>query len=183
MLSVILAIIGGIIAGIKTPLISPLIYLSKFKKDLFLILFFIYCIALCYEFKVEDVYSLDVITISAVLIPSILLLDSGLKCENLRLNIVDFTIIAIALLGLIVREVFLIVTLFAVCYQFSNDKPRKGIFVVLVSFSLLILSLILCKNLLNYIGGSPTQVVFIAAIGILIVVIFWKRVEKTDMFT
>lgn len=82
MIAVVAAIIGGLLTGLKTPLLSPVIYLSKFKRDIFLILFFVYCLALGYELEITNVYDDNLITIFAVILPSILLLDAGLKGES-----------------------------------------------------------------------------------------------------
>ena len=172
MIGVVAAIIGGLIVGLKTPLLSPVIYLSKFRKDLFLVLFFVYCLALGYELEITNIYDANLMTIFAVVLPSVLLLDAGLRGESRGL--VSYIIAATILIGWFVREVFVIAVLLALFYHFSEDHPKRGVFVVLVSISLLIIGLILGKNTLDLFGGSSTQVVFISAISILIVLLFWR---------
>ncbi|ADC64586.1 hypothetical protein Ferp_0409 [Ferroglobus placidus DSM 10642] len=173
MIAVVAAIIGGLLTGLKTPLLSPVIYLSKFKRDIFLILFFVYCLALGYELEITNVYDDNLITIFAVILPSILLLDAGLKGESRSLfGYILFVAISI---GWFVREVFVIAVLLALLYHFSKDNPKRGVFAVLVSISLLIAGLVFGKSTLNLLGGSSTQVVFISAISILIVLLFWRK--------
>ena len=172
MIGVVAAIIGGLIVGLKTPLLSPVIYLSKFRKDLFLVLFFVYCLALGYELEITNIYDANLMTIFAVVLPSVLLLDAGLRGESRGL--VSYIIAATILIGWFVREVFVIAVLLALFYHFSKDNPKRGIFVVLVSTSLLIIGLVFSKSMLNLLGSSSTQVVFISAISILIVLLFWR---------
>jgi len=172
MIGVVAAIIGGLIVGLKTPLLSPVIYLSKFRKDLFLVLFFVYCLALGYELEITNIYDANLMTIFAVVLPSVLLLDAGLRGESRGL--VSYIIAATILIGWFVREVFVIAVLLALFYHFSKDNPKRGVFVVLVSTSLLIIGLVFSKSMLNLLGSSSTQVVFISAISILIVLLFWR---------
>jgi hypothetical protein len=172
MIGIVAAIIGGLIVGLKTPLLSPVIYLSKFRKDLFLILFFVYCLVLGYELEITNIYNANLITIFAVLLPSILLLDAGLRGESSGL--VGYILVVAILIGWFVREVFVIAVLLALFYHFSKDNPKRGVFVVVVSISLLIVGLVFGKSMLNLLGGSSTQVVFISAISILIVLLFWR---------
>ncbi len=171
MIAVVAAVIGGLIVGLKTPLLTPVIYLSKFKKDLFLIMFFVYCLALGYEFEIANIYDINPITVFAVVLPSILLLDAGLRGESR--DLISYTLAVAILIGWFVKEVFIIAVLIALFYHFSKDYPRRGVFVVLVSISLLTVGLIFGKSLLYMLGGSSTQVVFISAISILVVLLFW----------
>lgn len=173
MIAVVAAIIGGLLTGLKTPLLSPAIYLSKFRKDIFLILFFVYCLALGYELEITNIYDANLTTIFAVILPSILLLDAGLKGESRSL--VSYIILVAILIGWFVREVFIIAVLIALFYHFSKDNPKRGVFVVLASISLLIAGLVFGKSTLNLLGSFSTQVVFISAIGILIALLFWRK--------
>jgi len=173
MIAVIAAIVSGLIVGIKTPLFSPIIYLSKFRKDLFLILFFVYCLALGYELKISNIYHTNITTIFAIILSSILLLDAGLRGENR--NLITYILIVVILISWFVKEVFVITVLFAFFYHFSEDHPKRGVITVLVSIFLLIIGLVLGKSMLNLLGSSSTQVVFISAISI-IIVLFWRLV-------
>ena len=180
MIAVVAAIVGGLIAKLKTPLLSPAIYLSKFRKGVFLILFFIYCLALGYELEIANVYSTNPITIFAVILPSILLLDAGLRGESR--DLVSYILIAAILAGLFIREVFIVAVLVALFYHFSKDNPKSGVFTALVSISLLFGGLVFCQSTLNLLGGSSTQVVFISAISVFIVLLFWRKIEKIKIF-
>ncbi len=172
MIAVVAAIIGGLIAGLKTPLIlPPVIYLSKFRKDVVLILFFVYCLALGYEFEVANIYNADIIAIFAVILPSVLILDAGLRGENEGL--INYILIVTILIGWFVRVIFIIAVLIAFFYHFSKDRPKRGIFVVVTGTSLLIVGFVFGEEMLNLLGGSSTQVVFISAISILVVLLFW----------
>jgi len=72
--------VGGIIVGAKTPLLSPLLYaLSRVNKNICLIGFIVYCLAICFEVYVNSVYSIDYTTVFAIVLPSILLLDRCLS--------------------------------------------------------------------------------------------------------
>lgn len=179
MIAVVAAIIGGLIVGLKTPLISPVIYLSKFRKDIFLVLFFVYCLMLGYELEINNIYDANLITIFAVVLPSVLILDAGLRGESRSL--VSYVIGAIILIGWFLRELFVIGVLLALFYHFSKDCPKRGVFVVLLSISLLIVGLIFGKSMLNLLGSSSTQVAFISAISILIVLLFWRKIEKAKL--
>ncbi|RLI81590.1 hypothetical protein DRP04_05755 [Archaeoglobales archaeon] len=179
MIGVIAAVIGGLITGLKTPLLSPVIYLSKFRKDLFLILFFVYCLALGYELEITNIYNANLITIFAVILPSVSLLDAGLRGESRGL--VSYILVVAILIGWFVKEIFIIAVLIALFYHFSKDYPKRGVFVVLVSISLLTVGLVFGKSILNMLGGSSTQVVFISAISILIVLLFWRKFRKTEL--
>jgi hypothetical protein len=181
MIAVVAAIIGGLIIGLKTPLLSPLLYLSKsFRKDLFLILFFVYCLALGYELEITSIYNVNLIVIFAVVLPSVLLLDMGLRGESKGL--VVYIIVAITLIGWFVKELFIIAILLAVFYHFSKDHPKRGVFAVLVCNSMLIIGFVFSKSILNQLGSSSTQVVFISAICILIVLLFWRKTETIKLF-
>lgn len=172
MIAVFAAIIGGLIAGLKTPMLSPVIYLSKFRKDLFLVLFSVYCLALGYELGMADIYNVNPVTIFAIILPSVLLLDAGLRGESRGL--VSYALIATTLTGWFVKEVFVIAVLIALFYHFSEDNPRRGFFVASASVSLLIAGLVFGRSMLDLLGGSSTQVVFISAISILILLLIWR---------
>lgn len=158
MIALVLAFLTGVIYGLKVPLISPLVYLSKFvRKDLFVLLFFVYCIALSYELEISNIYAYSVnMTVIPVAISTILFLDYGLRFDNdLRAEIREkknYVIVGIALAGLIFKEMFLLGSILALFYNFSDTNPRKSISVV-VSVLALVVGLIFLKNLLS-IGGA-----------------------------
>ncbi len=188
-IAVIAAAIGGLIAGLKMPLLLlPLIYVSKFKekKDIFLLVFFGYAVAIGYEFEVANIYELDLITVLSVVVPSLLLLDSGLRSrlkeEKTSFAQVPFIAFIVAfVIGWFVREVFVAAVLIALIYEFSKDNARKGIFAALFSFSLLLAALVLGQSVLNLEGGAATQVVFISAVSTLIaLVFFWRKRERVE---
>lgn len=183
MIVVVAVIIGAIIVGLKTPLLSPLVFLSKFKKkSLFIILFFIYCLVLGYELRITNVYNVTPITIFAVILPTILLLDAGLKNDKDSLskflnNKTEYTIAIGLLIGLFVKYIFAIALLIVFFQQFSDDHPKKGA-LVLISVLLLVAGLILGRQLIDFIGGASTQVIFISSISILTTLIFYRSKIK-----
>ena len=190
-IAVIAAATGGLIAGLKMPLLLlPLIYVSTFKekKDIFLLLFFGYALAIGYEFEVANLYELDLITVLSVVLPSLLLLDSGLRSrlglkeEKTSFAQVPFIAFSIAfVIGWFVREVFVAAVFGALIYEFSKDNARKGIFAVLIVFSLLIAAFALGQGVLNLEGGAATQAVFIAAVSTLIaLVFFWRKMDRVE---
>ena len=66
-------IVGGLMIGAKVPLFSPIVYvLSRLRRDLFLIGFAVYCIALGYEIAISSVYEVDYMVILAVILPTML---------------------------------------------------------------------------------------------------------------
>ncbi|HID42170.1 MAG TPA: hypothetical protein EYP30_00060 [Archaeoglobaceae archaeon] len=167
MIGVFAALACGLIAGLKTPLLSPVIYLSRFRKDIFIAFFFFYSLALGYEFVMKSVYDADLMSL-AVILSSFLLLDAGLRDESM--DFVGYFLIVIIIIGFFL-DVFVFALLIAFFYHFSKDNPRRGIFIVSASIFLLILGLVFCKGMLNLLGASSTQVVFISAISILIFLI------------
>ncbi|MDI6810375.1 MAG: hypothetical protein QMD80_01615 [archaeon] len=188
-IAMIAAVMGGLIAGLKMPLLLlPVICLSKFKdkKDIFLLVFFVYALAIGYEFEVANLYETDLITVLSVIVPSLVLLDSGLrlklKVEKTSFVQVPLIFFGIAfVIGWFVREVFAGAVLGALIYEFSKDKARKGIFAALIGFSLLLAALVLGQSVLNMEGGTATQVVFIAAVSTLVaLVFFWRKRERVE---
>jgi|Deesub1362A_J573_1020465.scaffolds.fasta_scaffold00471_19 hypothetical protein len=184
MIAVLAAVVGGLIAGIYTPLLSPVLYLLKSRRDLFLLLFLAYCLALGYEFEVANVYEADVVAVLAVILPSILLLDSGLKGKESSLRgLIAYAAALAILIGLFVREVFVLGVIIALFHHFSRDYPRRGAAVSLAGISLLILGLFAGSGMLNLPGGAPSQVVFISAVGILLALFFWRNIKTTELFS
>ncbi len=180
MIGVIAAIVGGLIVGLKTPLLSPVIYLSsKFRRDLFLILSFVYYLALGFKVEVTNIYNINPIIIFAVILPSILLFDTGLRNESK--DTISYILMVAMTIGLLVRELFIIAMLITLLYHFSKDNPKKGVFVVLASTSMLMLGLVLCKSVLNLLGASSSQIAYISAVSIIVVLLFWRKTEKLPL--
>jgi hypothetical protein len=190
-IAVIAAAVGGRIAGLRIPLfLLPLIYVStlKEKRDIFILLFSVYAVAIGYEFEVSNLYGVDLVKVLSVVIPALLLLDSGLRLraelkeEKTSFSQVPFIAFVLAfVIGWFVREVFVAAVFGALIYEFSKDNARKGIIVVLISFSLLLATIVLGQSLLNMEGGAATQTVFIAAVSTLIaLVFFWRHRERVD---
>ncbi|MCD6456700.1 MAG: hypothetical protein J7K81_07945 [Methanophagales archaeon] len=186
-IAVIAAAMGGLIGGLRIPLLFlPLMFVTgiKNKKDIFLLVFFVYALAIGYEFAVSNLYELDLVKVLSVTVPTLLLLDSGLKLrskeEEAEIKTLIFFIIAFVI-GWFVREIFVAAVLIALIYEFSSDKARSGIFATLISFSLLLAAIVLGQNLLNFEGGAVTQVVFISAVSTLIaLVFFWRKRDRVE---
>lgn len=158
LIAVIAAAIGGLIGGLRIPLLFlPLMFVTgiKNKKDIFILVFFVYALAIGYEFEVANLYELDLVKVLSVTVPSLLLLDSGLRLR-LRTKLKGE------------KEGF-------------EFKERKGVFAALISFSLLLVAILLGQNLLNFEGGAATQVVFISAVSTLIaLVFFWRKRDRVE---
>lgn len=187
MICALIAVIGGLALGLKTPLISPLIYILRYKRELFLAAFFVYCIILGYEFEISDLYSFDLSSIFTILIPTILILDSGLRCESLKEELksaVNYAVIPMAVLGLFFKELFIAAVIIFTIYHFSMERPKKGIIIVFIGILILLSGIFGLKNFLNQLGSASTQVTFISAISILIVIFLWKKnVNRRDFLS
>jgi hypothetical protein len=178
-MAVIAAIIGGIIAGLKIPLLSPVVYFLKFRRDVFLIAFFAYALALGYEFEVSNIYEANWIAVIGVVLPSLLLLDSGLRGDGIRPDQLPFAAAFVA--GLFVHEVFAAAVIVALLYHFAKDYPKRGILAAITGVSVLALGLVLGESILNVTGGASTQVVFISSVSVLTALLFWRQVRGVEM--
>ena len=188
-IAVIAAAMGGLIAGLKIPLLFlPFLFISKVKnkKDIFLLLFLVYALAIGYEFEIADIYGTDLCMVLSVLIPQLLLLDSGLRDDHpifAKPKIIFIIIISAFVLGWFVNAVFVGAILIALAFEFSGDNARRGIFADVISLALLIGALALVQGLLNLEGGAATQVVFISAFSTLTaLVFFWKHVDRRELW-
>ena len=188
-IAVIAAAMGGLMAGLKIPLLFlPFLFISKVKnkKDIFLLLFLVYALAIGYEFEIADVYTADLCMVLSVVIPQLLLLDSGLRDEHqifAKPRIFFIIIISAFVLGWFVNVVFVGAVLIALAFEFSGDNARRGIFAAIISLALLIGALALVQGVLNLEGGAATQVVFISAFSTLTaLVFFWKGVERQEFW-
>ena len=191
--AVIAAAIGGLIAGLKLPLLLllPMFVLGiRNNKDLFLLLFSVYALAIGYELEVSNLYELDLVKVLSVLIPTLLLLDAGLKSESEEetggfthaheLLIASGVTIAFVI-GWFVSVVFVAAVFGALIYELSGDKARRGVFAALISSSLLLAALVLGQGLLNLEGGGATQAIFIAAVSTIIALMFfWRKRGRTE---
>lgn len=72
----------------------------------------------------SNVYDADPVTIFAVLLPTVLLLDAGLVGESR--GFVSYGIVAAVLIGWFVREVFVFAVLLGILHHFSKDRSKKG---------------------------------------------------------
>lgn len=165
MLAVIASISAGIHAGIFSPLLSPLVYALKFRKDLFLFSFLFYSLALGYEFY-SSVYDEKFI---ALLLSTILLLDSGLKGE--RRDYLSYIIAGLLVSGIFFKEIFLFAIFLAFFNQFRGEKPAKGLLVL--PFVLILFAIYSIKDL-----AASSQVALTFAISSFMF-LFWmkKRAE------
>ncbi len=179
-IAVIAAAVGGLIAGLKVPLLFlPFLFFAKEKKkkDIFLLLFLLYALAIGYEFEIANIYSTDLPLVLCVVIPQLLLLDSGLKDEHpnfAKPKIIVISIISAFFFGWLVKEVFVGAVLIALAFEFSGENARRGIFAAVSSLALLIGALALAQGMLNLEGGAATQVVFIAAFSTLTALLFFR---------
>jgi hypothetical protein len=188
MIAAVAAVIGGLIAGIKTPLLSPALYLLRSRRDLFLLSYVVFCLALGYEFEVANVYDADLIAIFAAAMPTILLLDAGLRDDEkdgekgLR-GLIAYVAVLAMLAGLFINVAFIFGLLIAFLHHFQKDRPGRGAVVAIISISLLILGLFAGREMLNLPGAASSQVVFISAVGILLGLFFWKSIKTTEFLS
>lgn len=191
-IAVIAAAIGGLIAGLTLPLLFlPLLYLSKVKrkKDIFLLLFLVYALAIGYQLNVANVYAADLIPVLSVVVSSLLLLDAGLRIKEeeepifAKTKVLFIIIISAFVIGWFVQVVFVGAVLAVFLYEFSKDHARRGIYAASICFSSLIVALVLVQGMLNLEGGAATQVVFILAFSTLTaLVFFWKHVDRRELW-
>ena len=180
-IAVIAAAVGGLIAGLMIPLLFlPFLFIAKVKnrKDIFLLLFLVYALAIGYEFEIANIYSADLCIVLCVVIPQLLLLDSGLKDEHpifAKPRIIFSIIISAFVFGWFVNAVFVGAVLIALAFEFSDDNARRGIFAAVISLALLIGALALVQGVLNWEGGAATQAVFIAAFSTLTALLFFRK--------
>jgi len=183
---------------LKLPLLLlPLIYVSKIKekRDIFILLFSVYGLAIGYELEVANLYSADFVKVLSVMVPSLLLLDSGLSSmswqgleerEKRRFTQLPFaTLIGFSIsfvIGWYIHEIFVVAVLVALVYEFSKDNERRfGLFAAVFCFSLFITAIVLGQELLNLEGAAATQAVFIAAVSTLIaLVFFWRKRDRVE---
>lgn len=188
MIAVIASILGGLMMGIKVPLLSPLVYLLKYRRDIFLISFCVHSILLSYEITVTDIYKINPLIIFAVLIPAILLLDAGLKESERKIELGKIIkspfnyITGLMVVGILVKEIFILSVLILLLYSFSSEKPRKGIFPIALFLLLVISVLLFFQKFIDFYGSAASQVILISALSTLFGVIFWKEVRKTELF-
>ena len=192
-IAVIAAAMGGLIAGLMIPLLFlPFLFIAKVKnkKDIFLLLFLVYALAIGYEFEIANIYGADLCMVLCVVIPQLLLLDSGLKDEHpifAKPKIFFVIIISAFVFGWFVNEVFVGAVLIALAFEFSSENARRGIFSAVISLALLISALVLVQGVLNLEGGAATQVVFISAFSTLTALLFFRtsidRQEFGDWIT
>jgi hypothetical protein len=188
-IAVIAAAMGGLIAGLKIALLFlPFLFIAKMKnkKDLFLLLFLVYALAIGYEFEIANIYGADLPLVLCVVTPQLLLLDSGLRDEHplfAKPKIIFPLIISVFVFGWFVNAIFVGAVLIALAFEFSGDKARRGIFAAVISLALLIGALALVQGVLNLEGGAATQVVFIAAFSTLTaLVFFWKHIDRQELW-
>ncbi|MCS7143409.1 MAG: hypothetical protein NZ879_00095 [Archaeoglobaceae archaeon] len=171
MISSIASIILAVALGIKLPLIAPVIYLLRFwRRDIFLVGFLFYSLALCYEFTVVDIYSIQLYALS-LLIATFLLLEEGINVR--RKNFTDYFLATSMISGFILIEILFPLLIVSSLYMFYYDKPKKGI-LALGFIAFLSLIFIFFRQELSYIGSSATQAILISALTA-IACLFWLR--------
>jgi len=179
-ISAISAIVGGMIAGVKLPLFSPILYImSKFSKRLFLVSFGVYTILLGYEYELMSIYSSDPVFLMALTIPTLLLLDSGLK-NNLNFCRRHMILAGMIILGLLIHEIFVVAVVMALIDNFSEDRSKRGSLIIIFGISVLIFGLYLSRSVLDVLGGSASQVVFISSITVFTALLFWRNIGTVE---
>jgi len=174
MIAVIACMVGGLSAGFLTPLLSPVVYLLKSKREASLLAFSLYCIALGYEFEASTVYTESVIFPAfAALLPAVLLLDSSLRGMERESYLLALPLLA----GFFSQELFILVVVLLTLYRFYGESSRTGAYFVSGSLAFLVLLLFLARGQLDAIGGASIQVSFIGGAALLAAVFVFMREE------
>ena len=184
MIGVISTIIGGLIFKVKITILSPLIYISsKIRKDLFLILFIIYCISIGYFVDIKNISSnKSLLAFFTIIMPTIFLLEDGLK-SDFGMDIYKLILCSFIITGLYYNEIY-IFSIFVVLIYYLLDELliRKFLLVVLPILVLYTIIYFLCKYYIaQYIGSTPTQVTVLAAVSIFVSLILYKKLNKLDL--
>ncbi|MEM2191162.1 MAG: hypothetical protein QXU17_02750 [Archaeoglobaceae archaeon] len=172
MISAIVFIVIGINMSLKVPFLAPMVYILRFwKKDAFVVAFLFYSILLCYEFNFENIYLLNISTMS-LLFANLLLLDEGLKESSFKIP--DYVIAVSMFLGLLYKDVLLFLILFTLFYRFYTDKPKKGLLILFFPAILLILFTAFSSEI-NHLGSTTTQAMVISALTAIICLLLIRK--------
>lgn len=180
-----IGVAGLLVAGVilKNPLLfaAPLIYMiSRINRDLFLISFAAYCIALGYSIEVKTLYDLsDIPIMLSIAISAILMLDEALAGRKPDRN--GFVLLAPLLAGVLVREALLPVVVLATIMNFHHGATRKGVVVVVASLLVAVAGFTALKDYLSLAGAYSTQVSLLSALTILSVLPFWMLYRSDDV--
>jgi len=180
MMAVFLAIVGGVLAGTKTPFLSPILYLTRRKKDLFILAFLVYCLVLGYEVSENNIYEIDILKVFELLIPTVILLDLSLK--NKKISRADYFFSFLALISYFSEIMFTIASFTLLAYNFLEDKPSKGVLIAGISVLALIFVFVVGKRVFDLPGSASTQAIVISALAITTSLVFWKKLERTEIF-
>ncbi len=180
MMAVFLAIVGGVLSGTKTPFLSPILYLTRGKKDLFILTFLVYCLILGYEAYENNIYEIDIFRVFELLIPTVILLDLSLK--NKKIGRSDYFFSFLALISYFSEIMFTVVSFTILTYNFLEDKPSKGVLTTSISVIALIFVFVIGKSVFDLPGSASTQAIIISALAVITSLLFWKKLERTEMF-
>lgn len=173
MISISASIVLGLVLDIKILFFSPLVYLlSYWRKETFLIAFLFYSLFLGYEFKLEDLYKLEIHAIS-ILIATILLLEEGINVRKMRS--LDYLLSLSMLFGILFVEATLIILLLSFFHRFYQDIPKKGILALLLPIFLIFIFIFL-EPQIDFLGSTATQAMVISSITALVCLIFIRRI-------
>ncbi len=179
MISVVSAIVGGLIVGVTVPFMAPILYVtSKYSKRIFLVSFALYSIFIGYEYELSNIYHSDPMSLIGIVIPTLLLLDSGLR-EDMSFKHYHIFLLSLLFSGLIFREVFLFGLTLLLVEHFKDEASNRSTLTVIISISILLLGLYVSQTFLDTLGGSSTQVSFISSIAIFSSLLFWRRVRTS----
>lgn len=176
-------IVIGIIFKIKSAFILPIAYLvEKRNKDLGILVFFAYSIALGYELTVSNILSYEAAQITfLVVMSSLIALDEilkGVKAPKTR----DWIIISILILGFFLEKLLifgLIAYILSEVLQNVTDAKSSIIraFIVLAA-------LVLLTTKWNYLVAPSEHIAVISAILLFILLLSTREsVKKVNAFT
>jgi len=163
-------VVGGLITGLKVPFIAPILLFLSNRRDLLLIGMCAYFLALGFEMP-----ELDFFGAFSVLVPSFLLFVEGLKGKLLvsslaRTHITTYALVLLVVSGLVVKQLFIVGVLSSIVYRMLEDRPSKGIVVIICFMCALFLAL--------KISAIP---VVVAGAGAMCALVFWSDVKQLGM--
>jgi|Deesub1362A_J573_1020465.scaffolds.fasta_scaffold00052_108 hypothetical protein len=165
MISIVAAVVCGLIFGLKIPFTAPLLLFLSTRKNFLVLGMFAYFLILGYEAQGLDLFSL-----TSVVASSFLLFIEGLRGRFLFHSMPIYILIALVICGLFIKQLFLIGVIFSIVYLMWEDKPSKGLVVIICFICVLVLVF----------KFSPMPLV-VALAGGLCAIIFWGNVKRLSM--
>lgn len=164
---------AGVVIGNHTLIIAPLVYIiSRFGRDIYLIAFSAFCIALGYTLELRTIYDLNSLVIStAIVLSAILMLDEGLTNRGPGRD--EFILSAAVLTGAVIKSVLLPAIVLATVLNFRRVHSWRGAAAATISLSIVAVGFVVLRNYLGLPGTTSTQVAILGATAVLTVIPVW----------